>query len=1495
MDQKLEALGQRIETSIETHTQSSHRRLIQSLSESPLLRAPCQATLETSLAIDRSLRIEVVPKLDTIVQLLTTPSSQDTQGAVNDQTSGMSRTGAVLSADQMLMRGFTPSPTPTLTTVPSDHGPIDQPGQGQDLLMDKVLRIEDRVKSIYKVVVDGEIPSVPGEMAAFREEGAGGLINNGPEDTIAQSRAFGGDHGLNAFSQLEAMQDEMLSFPETLAQTGFKMEELLEELRQGSLAEHLASSARTLLDPTRGQSPQRTIEEVEEQWREVLGGMHGQQMERLGVIDTKMDASDHLNRVGMRALFAFIRVVFSQTGQIKDRLENVDRVLSVRALGRADHDILEALPSTLTSVQNDLQLILASIRPGATRTLSSNDGARALDDQEEIAAHSSEPEEAFAAAAVTGPENQTPRMLSIDGLANVIYGLQDKIDSMNEKYQALLAQLPSVTFSSLEESAVPSQRETLQERRNREARERQQRVEANASAAADTATVATQTISDDFDIEPLSRGGFPMEGIDAEEVEEEEEGEAFEDDQDDHDSNPPPSQLLEELLENSRLFGQMMTHAATTLNELSTGQTKLCETISSEIQRVVEAIHPPETEEDRARRQAAEEQARIDRVRQELDQVEEEKQQALEAERMAIENEKRAQEEAELAMIAEQAAQKEAKERTVALDRISIIPDLVTSLETIESQLRDNVERTITTMSTNLDILLRGSYQDSSALCQVMAHLESLVGPKGSPSSVAIQELITEAIRTATDVYNLVSDIKSIEEGALEQQGAIQALVDESCIKLTEQLEALQKSQESHWEAWNTRAEDEQGETNAWRSRVDIEGQESRLWRQQHAEMTEQWHKQIDERLGTILSNLGNSAQCASCSTATVEEINAARHIGEDAATETASREMAGEGAGIEGGNEEAVRTGQDSITINVDGSDPSREWARRLEQQFLRILRDAVPGYDSSHAETGLSRTGAAMTVDREDQASMSGSSTMRRRGLRTMSTGRPQSLAPTNEVIDHSESQSTVESYRATLTRFPSSTQSLATSFGREGSLAEGASSDYVSARASLSSDSFRSSAPIGAAHGADVSGEGAAGMEAETNENAGQDDEVASQSRQDQHQGVLSELARLEDQNGALVASILGKNREIQELVNAKIELEEQLQNEKERSARRKIRIQKARAKIEQLYRGGLGLPLEATVNLGSSNDDGYDDNDNNVQEDDHSQTTDPNTTPEPRHCLYTDAADQLRLSLDAYKDQAHVLKQEIDELLTLKSSLQKEIYATQSPYPGAHHHLGQDDDDDEEIETTLPGAPEFGQATRVMPTEAGLNSDDDEAYEDAEDGPDTAEAATDSKSGSRTPLPHGLVSGMGSGWYSGAGRARSMMGSGVNRPATAASFVSSASSGIGPGGLGRVYARQARRASYGRSQSTGPRRARRRDTEFGARVPQMEAVIRINRDGERSEELLKSTTVLTEEQFERVRLARNTEPSSQHQGEGGMGQDESVWSLSCDFNVRMVTLA
>ncbi|KAG0353212.1 hypothetical protein BGZ54_002340, partial [Gamsiella multidivaricata] len=96
---------------------------------------------------------------------------------------------------------------------------------------------------------------------------------------------------------------------------------------------------------------------------------------------------------------------------------------------------------------------------------------------------------------------------------------------------------------------------------------------------------------------------------------------------------------------------------------------------------------------------------------------------------------------------------------------------------------------------------------------------------------------------------------------------------------------------------------------------------------------------------------------------------------------------------------------------------------------------------------------------------------------------------------------------------------------------------------------------------------------------------------------------------------------------------------------------------------------------------------------------------------------------------------------------------------------------------------------------------------------------------------------------------------------------------------------AYRPQKRQPQQARAASKGPSVANKskRIIPVVGKIPQLEADIKISKDGIIAETLLCDKTLLSEDQFERIRSKQTTQDD-----------DPEMWSLFCDFKVRMVNI-
>jgi len=277
--------------------------------------------------------------------------------------------------------------------------------------------------------------------------------------------------------------------------------------------------------------------------------------------------------------------------------------------------------------------------------------------------------------------------------------------------------------------------------------------------------------------------------------------------------------------------------------------------------------------------------------------------------------------------------------------------------------------------------------------------------------------------------------------------------------------------------------------------------------------------------------------------------------------------------------------------------------------------------------------------------------------------------------------------------------------------------------------------------------------------------------------------------------------------------------------------------------------------------------------------------------PRYGLMNEAADQLRETLDEYREQTSILRQEILQLdLEKQQHLQEQATRTMirpssgSGTPSASATISDandftdtdaaEDENDEVIEVRPQSRQRRSRPTSMVQ----LRGEATAVASSSRGGGGGAYVTSASHRQSLTG-----VSQRGSG----TGRGRRV--SDTSNPAAFTASASSSSrppSGSGPSpSMSRSQPRsQHKRASIVRNRSMGPSRSSRSSTHETTMVPQLEAEIRVCRDGVVAETLLKSKNILTEEQFDSVQRTRNES--------GRAAEDTAVWSLNCDFQVKMV---
>lgn len=257
---------------------------------------------------------------------------------------------------------------------------------------------------------------------------------------------------------------------------------------------------------------------------------------------------------------------------------------------------------------------------------------------------------------------------------------------------------------------------------------------------------------------------------------------------------------------------------------------------------------------------------------------------------------------------------------------------------------------------------------------------------------------------------------------------------------------------------------------------------------------------------------------------------------------------------------------------------------------------------------------------------------------------------------------------------------------------------------------------------------------------------------------------------------------------------------------------------------------------------------------------SQSTSTSSQPDmiPHLSLMSEASASLRQALDETTAQRAVIYEEISMLENRKGLLLQEVAILERQCF--------------ELSSTAVAAAAAANVSQAE-AEAHSQADGSETREPVDDDHDP-EYVTEDENGSlrgrssraSRSRPQSVLGGSASVGGVGTTPAGSMAGS-------RASVATSA----------RSNRDQRRQAVYRRGHS----RARTMESSslyLQDRVPQLEADVKICQDGFQSETLLSSKTVLTDEQFERIRSSR---------AEAGIEQNpDDVWSLKFDVRVKMV---
>ncbi|KAG0061662.1 hypothetical protein BGZ89_011266 [Linnemannia elongata] len=1456
LEDKMEALKTLVKDSLDQTTKASLDK-VDSLKLAVVEseeRLTAQVSLAAASAIEQQIKIDVVPKLDSIERLLLV-------GGVNGKKGSSIRSGTASPHSDLSGASLEPFDR----TLPPDQEARDENADAEEEFnenagttttteMAVLEKLSSQMDALYRVVIDGDTS-----------------LSNAQEDLDPEMAA-----------RVEAMQEQLLSMSEpepepaepTQPPAPDRIDELLQMVNKNQETLETTAAAATEL----AVQQEQTRKEEDETWRASLKEMMASHQTGLGRLDVNLLALENgfknmdagfqdwtkTHRMSLNVYLKYMYMVFKSTKGVETRIESALEDVRSQALMeperraefsndlqaiRADiFAVLNTLPETVVSAIKRSQepVVPEGLPEGNEETMDSHPSMDRADPRSDSAslAPAGSVAATFAVDAdvvpivEAGPPKPDP---VIERLVLTIENLQASIATMVEKYGELAELVAPPTQAStppsrdIQDSVIanseapePPPREPTVEDRLRAV------VDQLASAVARTATTETEAPLESSvpaagkdPVEallpplPIQRGNpnpgpspgylgqsglaavFSSTAANASDPAADESKTEIVEEQD-------PRNVIEEVtaaaihptrpnfLEELESMNKSLTEL---LHIVSEGQTHMHQEMQREFLRVIHTIKPPETEDDRARKAEA--------------------------------------------------------ERKAPLDRISMIPNLMNSLEGVNYHLGQKsdvataaireglnvlttgtaaVEEHIVACLNKVQLIVDGNIQDSSVLNEIKYQVEEFEAKlEGAirTDDEALKAQVTEAIKKTEDVIVLVEDVKKISEKTLSVQEELQKQIGEWHQKQDEGIEALGTKHGESWEAWHKKHDEE---WQAWRQTHDdsignlvnlhdrqnfsfLEHAEAR--RGDHEEL-QGWHKAHDGRLEEL-----EKRHCHCCKPEPVPD--------SDPAVEA-------DGQSVAGG------TAPRACTIDRCGGDvsDSNTCSRRVRELLEEFLKQILPSYDPetasilSHSTSGVIATeprgldGAGVEGDPSEERATSPGLSFTTRNTSGVIVPEPSIHATTT--------RSTGSLYPDVIPQGEAATYHGSVDPTLEGTDVTEAVRIATEAPAEGSTEAVEQSLPTPPIQGPLPQ----ALYDLLCPFFHSESDVLAARTKELENLQSMFESSEKEwqDNEDRLLTTIKEQNREMGELRQQIDQIREDLDS--------------ATQETLNLCKMGLGMKPDlsrmAPAPAVESGEESFD----NASEHG-SQSTSTSSQPEmiPHLSLMSEASASLRQALDETTAQRAVLHEEISMLENRKGFLLQEVAIMERQCF--------------ELSSTAAAAALASQTEAEA--EAHSQGDGSETREPVDDDHDPEYVTEDENGSSRgrssrasRSRPQSILSGGASVGGVGTTPTGSVAGS---RASVAAS--------------NRSYRDQKRQAVYRRGHS----RARTIESSsfyLQDRVPQLEADVKICQDGVQSETLLSSKTVLTDEQFERIRSSR---------AEAGIEQNpDDVWSLKFDVRVKMV---
>ncbi|KAF9115811.1 hypothetical protein BGX27_006242 [Mortierella sp. AM989] len=1497
LEEKMQTLSTLIQDSIEVTKKESLEKfdaLRTSLGENES-RVASQVSLATTCIIENQIKTELVPKLDRIESLLLGHDKikAESKGTRSSSLSVEEDSQSIMGSSELTNENEGMKGQSECQSSMEALGSSENLSLGEPLLLERLSAIESHVSALCKVVIDGQAPPL-----TLGGEGEHGNV-------VVDADAI----DLDAMERLRAMRTEMLTFPESLKDVHSTMQELIEVL-----------ASRTVPNEESNSNIQR-MDDEQKKWQANMLQVMNVQADGLGNLCSDFQSLENgfknmgtefhdwrkTHKLSLQVYLRYMYLIFKRTDSVDSRINKAIEEIKEETKNQPQQwtqfsSDLDSLRSDVFAVLNCLpDMIVSQLRQSNETLETDQDRQSNLADQTENSQSEPQPDEPTAELRSVGSQelgrralgvprsrlaaeivssgddtsttggvgscgapdtnaesNQDSQGLStvlnsdpvIEKLVQTVEALRASVASMMEKYSGSAPLIPPVpvlsdttdgdpdrdfaasvaegagskTELSSAEASPPFANETNLERRVRAMEERftQSQAPAANAAGAETTPASSET-KDAAPVPEIASTAVPpasgyIQQLSVSDVTGDTPAESTEAiGSKTTDGSVLPAELTQELESMNKTLTQLVDTVKGTTGGLAQGQNQLNENMQSGIQRVIAAIDALESENQ--------------------DNVEE-----------------------TIALQGNQSADRGTQ--NIHFDQPSLIGEVMKEI-TDAKAFTAGLENKLIACHNDVKNVLQGSMQDSSVIGAIKGHLDTMISDTGCATNVFLKAQVAEVIKISTHVHALVEDVKKISNKALTHQEEIAKKVDELQKKHDESMEGLGKRHDDGWQVWNEKNVLDVANIEEWHDKHDTDLGDIDAWRHMHHEELQRWHKNHDSALeswhkahGDQLSEL-EKRHCHCCSpdleldssprvvteTETEDEADPTEQTSRESVSRSADPEKNYTGAAIQ---TELPGAEIDIKSISCCGGSighrtKSTSYSpKRVREIFEELLKETTPNYDRRCLQCGH-----LTSLESIRSSSTSG-----------IIVQEPHSSAQSLEATDVPDVEDS--SQRRTTLGFKSrnhinpyvqdESDSLSSlSLGIEDSMGPtprgmGESSTY---HGGLPASELQSVAgqnryglrgpyfPTGGANtalGFMQSHSSAQGLNTtESTVLEGVQKELSN--LQERYTALTLQFREKEDATDRYVAELIGKGQQIVTMVSERERIELEFENRvlamdqeitrlKEKLVSRKQKLKDANSTIENLYRERLGLSTSVSEeNLKQGNFEAG------------SDIESVHIAKTPHYSLMADAAEQFQQTLEEFKLQKAHLHHDIDVLEARKLVLLEEVSA---------------------IEESC--TPNCGDKSSM---DLGLLGTE----QDGEGGIDVEKHKEDILDGDEEPVDGDEQ------LMRRAGRSTTRTGFLASIQASSMVHQQTPSSQIG-----------------GRGPLTGISKSIRnsqRVDKVAGKVPQLEADIKICKDGNASETLLSSTTLLTEDQLDRIRSKNDVK-----------GEDDEIWSLTCDFRVRMV---